>query len=196
MHEVPARFASDLCSVRSPRTAATYASVAGAFLDHVAAGVPNRRDVEAFLARPRLDGSPRSAAGRNQELAALRAFSRFARREGLWDHDPTDGVPFVREPRRNPTVLSAPEVRRLFEVGAREPNPFRKARNLAILGVRSQAGLRVHELVGLDVDRTNPGGGPQARDHGSGQRASSGFPEIRPARRGNSHERRPRSISG
>src|SRR5581483_2794029 len=97
------------------------------------------------------DGGRRSASTRNQELAALRAFAKLAGREGRWPTNPTDGVPFVREAPRDPAVLTAPEVRRLFLAGAQEPAGPARARNLAALAVLAQIGLRVHELVGLDV---------------------------------------------
>lgn len=140
---------------RSPRTAATYSAITEAFFAYVetnsAARSPTRADVEAFLARPRKDGGRRSAAGRNQELAALRAFGKFAMRELGWPSLPTDGVPFLREPPRDPAVLTAPELRQIFTAAAEEPSAWRRSRNLALVAILSQAGLRVHEVVALDL---------------------------------------------
>jgi integrase/recombinase XerC len=143
---------------RSKRTRDTYEAILAsyfAFLVLESKGTRSpgaRADVEAFLARPRRDGRARSAAGRNQELAALRAFMRFAERDLTLATDPTEGVPFVREPRRDPPVLSVPELRRLFTVAAaRVDVPSVRARDLAVVALLSQSGLRVHELVGLDL---------------------------------------------
>lgn len=146
-------FVRHLATHRSPRTIATYAAIVTAF-DDATGGVasPARADVEAFLARPRHDGCVRAPSTRNQELAALRAFVKFALRDLGWTTNPTDGVPFAREAPRDPPVLSMFELRRLFSCAASgEPSGTARARTLAILGVLSQTGLRVHELVALDV---------------------------------------------
>jgi integrase/recombinase XerC len=150
-------FRTHLASRNAPRTAKTYGAIAASFLASLGRRTPEepptRRDVEAFLARPRVDGGRRSAAGRNQELQALRALGKFALRECLWPADPTTGVPFLREAPRDPAVLSLDELRRLFIVAAETAGPRRRARDMAALALLSQVGLRVHELVRLDLDQ-------------------------------------------
>ena len=136
---------------RSARTIKTYEAVLLSFSDDAPSAPPTRRDVELFLARPRADGQRRAAATRNQELAALRSFATFAMREVGWTMNPTDDIPFVREPPRDPAVLTAPELRRLFVVGAETSRPAERARNLAVLALLGQLGLRVHEVVALDL---------------------------------------------
>jgi site-specific recombinase XerD len=149
-------FVHHLSDRRSASTTKTYGSVLSLFVRTCAtpstdASPPTRAEIEAFLARPRRDGGRRSAAGRNQELAALRAFAKFALRDLGWIENPTDGVPFVREAPRDPPVLSVFELRRLFTTAAEGVRPGERSRDLAILAVLGQAGLRVHEVVGLDV---------------------------------------------
>lgn len=136
---------------RSPRTVKTYEGILFSFCNSSSANPPTRNDVEGFLARPRADGVRRSAATHNQELAALRAFVKFAKRDLGWTEDPTADVPFAREAPRDPAVLSVFELRRLFTLAAKEELPWRRARDLALLALLSQIGLRVHELVALDV---------------------------------------------
>lgn len=154
----PAAFADHLRSTRSRRTAATYRRIVEEFAEwqhrRRADGQPTTAAIEGFLARPRKDGTPRSPATRNQELAALRAFARFSHRRTGWTEDPTVGIAFLREPRRDPTVLMPSEVRRLFEATAQLAGPER-ARDLALLAVLTQTGLRVHELVALDEDQVD-----------------------------------------
>ncbi len=136
----------------APRTVKTYGAILTSFAAlHGAIDIPTRPIIEAFLARPRRDGAQRASTSRNQELAALRAFVAFARRELGWTSDPTDGIPFVREPPHDPAVLTAPELQQLFETAAKTSQSGERARNLALLAVLSQVGLRVHEAVGLDV---------------------------------------------
>ncbi len=145
-------FTRHLASRRSPRTVATYAAIIAAFADATGdADLPARADVEGFLARPRADGRSRAPSTRNQELAALRAFAKFAVRDLGWSANPTDGIPFEREAPRDPPVLSVFELRRLFTTAAEIARSYERPRDLAILAVLGQAGLRVHELVALDI---------------------------------------------
>lgn len=80
----------------------------------------------------------------------MRALAGVAVRESSWVSDPTVGIPFAREPRRDPAVLTAGELRRVFEAAGTLPEAKRHE-TLAILALLSQGGLRVHELVALDV---------------------------------------------
>lgn len=133
----------------APRTVRTYGAVLSSLAETLPApgGPPTRAQVEAFLGRRRQDGTPRAASTRNQELAAIRAFTTFAR-DGLgWAEDPARGVTFVREPPRAPTVLSGQELSALFGTAARASRS--PARDLALLAALSQAALRVHEAEAL-----------------------------------------------
>ena len=141
-------------SLRSPRTAKTYASIVGQFLDflkRLRVVEPARSHVEAFLYRPRQSGRRAGSSTVNPELSALRGFSRH-----LESHDaralPVESIPFEREPEREPAVMTAGEVRRLFEIVGAEPQAVRRACDLALLAVLMQLGLRIHEAVSLDVD--------------------------------------------
>jgi integrase/recombinase XerC len=138
---------------RSARTMTTYEAILVLFSDATTARTPSRIDVEAFLARPCLGGRHRAPATRNLDLAALRAFAKLAVRELGWTTNPTDGIPFVRDAARDPAVLTAPELRRLFSIAAEASRPGERSRNLALLAVLGQLGLRVHELVHLDVEQ-------------------------------------------
>lgn len=157
---IPA-FLEHLAAHRSPRTCRTYGAILASFVKFLEGihgtshQAPTRSDIEGFLGRPRSDGARAAPTTRNQELAALRAFAKFAVREGVWTTDPTGMVPFLREPPRDPPVLTAGEVRQLFETAARISRPELRERDLAILVVLSQVGLRVHELVGLDVGQAD-----------------------------------------
>ncbi|MBI5511444.1 MAG: tyrosine-type recombinase/integrase [Deltaproteobacteria bacterium] len=139
-----------------PRTVKTYGAILTSFtMFHPAIDIPTRALVEEFLARPRRDGAQRASTSRNQELAALRSFVAFARGELGWTTNPTDGIPFVREAPHDPAVLTSAELGLLFETAARTSRAGERARNLALLAVLSQAGLRVHEAVGLDVHQVD-----------------------------------------
>ena len=137
---------------RSPRTATTYSRIAAAFLSSVASSQnPGRRDVELFLARPLVSGARPSASTYNQQLAALRAFGRFGVSQGHWSDDPTEGIRFVREPEKEPPVLIVHEVQNFFRAVSAASRPEEHERDRAILALLFALGLRLSELVRLDV---------------------------------------------
>jgi integrase/recombinase XerC len=138
------------------------------FADHSEDKQPSPIDVEAFLSRTGVHGRRRSVATRNQELAALRALGRFALARGYWSANPTVRVAFAREVARDPAVLSIGELRTFFIEAAREERPWRRARNLALLALLAQTGLRVHELVALDVSQVDVASATLVAVHGKG----------------------------
>jgi integrase/recombinase XerC len=155
---IPA-FIHHLSGRRAARTVLSYAATASAFADFLNAqkpvDVPMPADVETFLARPTRSGVRRAPATRNQELAALRAFTKFVAPSLGWSVDPTEGIPFVREPAHDPAVLTAFELRRLFLAAAGIEDPLRRSLSLALLAVLSQVGLRVHEAVALELHQVD-----------------------------------------
>lgn len=146
------RLSEQLQGMRAKRTADTYLSIAKRFLVFIGNGVePSQCDVESFLARPSGAKHRRAPSTRNQELAALRFLARFALRESVWLVDPTIGVEFVRIPRQDASYYTMSELSRLFLAAKQDQNPVLRTRNVALLAVMSQAGLRVHEVVRLDL---------------------------------------------
>lgn len=153
-------FLEYLAARKSPRTVKSYGAILVAFTEFLidgqdSAAIPSASQVEAFLVRPRTDGGPRSPATQNQELSALRAFGKFAMRELEWPENPALLVPFVKEPERDPAVPCVFEVRQLFFAAAKIGQPIARSRALAVLALLSQLGLRVHELVALDLHQVD-----------------------------------------
>ncbi len=149
------RFLEHLRGTRAPRTVGSYWRTVQAFARFIGnvESPPTQHDVERFLARPLRCGRARSAATRNQELAAMMALSTFSQKAGDWSSNPTCAIAFAKEPIRDPVFLSAGELRQLFELTGNEADAVIRARDLAIIALLSQAGLRVHELVALNVDQ-------------------------------------------
>jgi integrase/recombinase XerD len=83
-------------------------------------------------------------------LSAVRSFHRFLLREGVVTADPTLAVVRPRLPRSLPHPISVDEVLRLLD--APDPAAPRGLRDRAMLELLYGAGLRISELVGLDVD--------------------------------------------
>ena len=95
------------------------------------------------------DGKPYRATSVVRALSSIRAFHRFLLREGVVERDVTAGIVRPKLPTRLPKPLSVEEVTRLLA------QPDRSAagiRDRAVLETLYGGGLRVSELVGLDVD--------------------------------------------
>ena len=84
----------------------------------------------------------------NRRLAALAKYCRWAKAQGLIQGDPTDGVKGVSQVQAAPKALSSLELCRLL----REVHKGGKARDIAILEVLANTGLRVGELAGLTLE--------------------------------------------
>jgi len=154
----------------APRTAKTYGAILTSLFSFRGGDpVPlTTAEVQAFLARSRQDGSRRAASARNLDLAAIRSFVAFARRHLGWMTDPTEGIPFVREAPQDPAVLTAAELGKFFEVTARSSRAPVRSRNLAVVAVLSQVGLRVHEAVGLNLQQVDLDGATLVAVRGKG----------------------------
>ena len=95
------------------------------------------------------DGKPYRATSVVRALSSVRAFHRFLLREGQISSDPTAAVIRPKLPRSLPKPLSVDDVARVLA------HPDRSAKGLrdrAVLETLYGAGLRISELVGLDVD--------------------------------------------
>jgi integrase/recombinase XerC len=85
-----------------------------------------------------------------RRLASLRSFFRFVRRQGLVGVDPAAGLRNPKQPRRLPRLLRVDEVIRLLDAIPIDSAPG--VRDRAMLETLYGGGLRVSELVGLNVD--------------------------------------------
>ena len=146
----------------SVHTVRAYESDLTRFLDHAAhvADVTlkdlepaqlDRAALRSFLSALHRDGQSRATAAR--KLSAARTFLRFLRREGIIEDDPAALVATPRREVRVPAHLSEREMERLVTAPAGEAPLGRRDR--AILELFYASGLRLSELVGLDVEDVN-----------------------------------------
>jgi integrase/recombinase XerD len=105
----------------------------------------------AYLVKMQQEG--RAPATISQHLAALKAFYHFLLKERLVDSDPTANLESPRQTKKLPQVLTVDEVERLLS----QPRPDTPAglRDKAMLELLYATGLRVSELVALNVDQVN-----------------------------------------
>lgn len=108
-------------------------------------------NLRAFFARQYEEGrSPASAARR---LAAIRTFVRFLRREGRIDQDAASLLATPRAEHKIPKHLDVGEAARVVEMPDITQPLGRRDR--AILELFYASGLRLGELVGLDLEDVN-----------------------------------------
>jgi integrase/recombinase XerD len=110
-------------------------------------------DLTAFLERLRAGDpparAPMSPSTVARMLVSVRALYRYLVDEERVKEDPTEGVGSPRRPRSIPTALAVEDVELLVETPQRD---LLGRRDRAILEVLYGAGLRISELVALDVD--------------------------------------------
>ncbi|HET7481254.1 MAG TPA: site-specific tyrosine recombinase XerD [Actinomycetota bacterium] len=118
------------------------------------------RAVTDYLDRLRTGKPPASSVYSSSSVArmlvSVRAFYRFLAREDVIDVDPTATVGSPKKPRSIPKAVALEDVERLL--GA-PPDDLLGRRDRAILETLYGSGLRISELVGLDVDDVDLDGG-------------------------------------
>src|SRR5262249_50858349 len=129
------------------------------FLAHVSAqaGVPcgelapaalDRDAIRAFLSELHKAGHSRASAAR--KLAAIRTFIRYLRRQDVIEDDPGGLVATPKREIRMPAHLSEREMDALLAAPTADSPLSRRDR--AILELFYASGLRLSELVGVDMD--------------------------------------------
>ncbi len=117
-----------------------------AALDHI--------NARAFLGDRNKRGNSKSSAAR--KLSAIRAFGRYLRREGVLEGDPAALVGSPKREERIPNHLAIDEMSQLLD--APDTSGPLGRRDKAILELFYASGLRLSELVGLDLDDVNLSG--------------------------------------
>jgi integrase/recombinase XerC len=108
-------------------------------------------NARAFLGDLNRRGNSKASAAR--KLSAIRAFGRYLRREGVLEGDPAALVGTPKREQRIPAHLAIDEMSKLLEMpDTRDPLG---RRDKAILELFYASGLRLSELVGLDLEDVN-----------------------------------------
>jgi integrase/recombinase XerC len=124
------------------------------------------RHVRAFLAWLHQQNYSRSTIARR--LAALRAFFRFLCRQQILDENPAESIRSPRRELKLPHFLTESDTEKLLEVAHRGRNGSQRksgsaarlaVRDRALLEVLYSAGLRVSEVVGVNLEDLDLDGG-------------------------------------
>ena len=106
------------------------------------------RSLRAFVAWMHEQGYAKTTIARR--LAATRTFGKFLRRDGTLNTNPAETLRGPRLDRNLPHFLTVVDMQKLLAVP--EANPIYGRRDRAILEALYSAGLRVSEVVGLNLD--------------------------------------------
>jgi len=107
----------------------------------------------------------KSPATVTRSIASIKSFYQYLLSKGLVDENPAKGVSAVKVERKLPQVLSSKEVDRLLE----QPDctELKGYRDRAMLELLYATGIRVSELIALDLDDLNlPAGMLRCRSKG------------------------------
>jgi integrase/recombinase XerC len=127
----------------------------------------DKLDVRGFVAHCSRDGLARSSIAR--KLSVVRSFLGFAVRQGRLEANPAEGVASPRVPRSLPRDLTVDEIFALLD-GIQEKD-VAALRDRALLELLYATGLRVGELVSLDLEALDlPGALVRVRGKGGRER--------------------------
>ena len=142
------------------RTVELYALDLQKLADNAAkAGVALTQVQNAHVRRwvAQMHGAGRSGRGIALILSGWRGFYAWLGREGLVRSNPVVDVRAPKAPKPLPKALGVDDAVQFAEFSADDADPWLEARDAAMVELLYGCGLRVGELVGLDVQ-----GGPQA----------------------------------
>jgi len=126
-------------------------SYTGIAIAHIKPRAIDHFAVRAFMGELYERGLARSSSARR--LAAIRSFGRYLKREHHIDREPGSLVATPKQDRKIPARLDVPEVERLL--GGPDTETSLGRRDRGILELLYASGLRLSELVGLDLQDVN-----------------------------------------
>lgn len=100
-----------------------------------------------------LKNSGRAASTISRNLASIRSFYEFLKQDGLVEYDPTESLSAPHVEKKPPRVLSSSDVNLLLEQPKLSDN--KGIRDKAMLEVLYATGIRVSELIGMNITDIN-----------------------------------------
>ena len=100
-----------------------------------------------------LSSEGKSAATVTRSLASLKSFYSFLIRQGVVEVNPARGLSPARVERKLPQILTSKEVELFLEQP--DASDVKGCRDRAMLELLYATGIRVSELIGLNMDRVN-----------------------------------------
>ena len=145
----------------SPRTIQEYSKdlelffkfFADAFSNELTLETFDERTIREFLTHLKLKQNY-TAKALNRKLATLRSYFRFLESEEYIKRSPMQGISSAKLPKILPKVMTEKEVNSLLDAPkqTKYKDPNSKVRDLAMLELLYATGMRISELVNLDID--------------------------------------------
>lgn len=107
--------------------------------------------VSAYLEALQEEG--KSSATQTRAIASIRSFFHYMMARGAIDHDPTKGFTTIPSKKKLPQILTNKEVDLLLSQPER--NTLKGYRDRAMLELLYATGMRVSELISLDINHIN-----------------------------------------
>lgn len=123
----------------------------GAFLEqrHTTIEQLEYRDLRYYMANLQNEQELKKTT-LSRKTAALKSFCKFLNREGWMEHNPAELLSGPKKEKRLPSVINEIDMTAFLDDFLRGEEPL-QLRNKAIFELLYSSGLRVSELVGLDV---------------------------------------------
>ena len=133
-----------------------------------------QENIRVFLSH--LEDEGRSAATRSRALASLKNFYGYVVSSGFLNESPVQEVKVERGEKKLPQVLNSREIELLLaQPSSADPKGIR---DKAMLEVMYATGIRVSELIGLDIDHVNLDSGVIKCQTGKRSRVIPLYPEA------------------
>ena len=110
----------------------------------------NSKDIDKFIMH--LSDRGYLSATKARKLASVRSFISYLHSEDLILSDPSDLIPNPKRSKHLPTVLKFSDVKDLLDTPLRISSSAEAMRDAAMLQIGYASGLRVSEIIGLDME--------------------------------------------
>lgn len=110
---------------------------------------PKRQDIQAIMRI--LSQHGQSAASIARKLSSWRQYGAFLQEKGYWLNNPCEGIKAPKIPQRLPRAIDREPLNRWLDQEHQENHPLLRARDNAMLEIFYGSGLRLSELVALNV---------------------------------------------
>ena len=110
-----------------------------------------KEDIQGYIAQ--LLDNGRSPATVSRSIASLKAFFKRMKDDGFEGTNPAAGISAINAPKKTPSILSSKEIDLLLDQP--DKDDLKGCRDKAMLETLYATGIRVSELIALDLDDVN-----------------------------------------
>jgi len=151
-----------LASGRSPHTIGAHQRDLRLLMNHLGAEIQvdniTHNDLDRFLLSDPVimqsNGRPKQPTSIDRTRATIKGFFRWLTDTGVIDHNPSAGIRIKRNNRKPPVYMTEDEKRMLLKT-IRSHKGWQANRDLVIVTLFLHTGIRLSELVNLDISNVN-----------------------------------------